>query len=186
MQIDELVTELTPELAALGIELNRKKAPDFIRKLASDGLISRPPRYAKSGPKGRGAASDWPEMAIQEIAAYFCVQNLRRSSGARIPKSIIRKAREVGLTMMKKPWELCWIDVDEDHVIDVDWFNDFVLARPYLRHPGGPATRGFADKTTLSIAQQVLFVSTLGINDTLSAPSNFTPARSLNFLRRRT
>jgi hypothetical protein len=158
MQIDELITELTPKLAAVGIELDRKKAPEFIRKLASDKLISSPPRYKRSGPKGKGAASDWPEMAIQEIAAYFCVQNLRRSSGARIPKSIIREARDVARTLMKKPQDLCWIEVDEDDEIDLAWSNDLVLARPYLRHPGGPPLRGFDDEITLSIDKQVDFL----------------------------
>jgi len=158
MQIDELITELTPKLSAVGIELDRKKAPEFIRKLASDKLISAPPRYKRSGPKGKGAASDWPEMAIQEIAAYFCVRNLRRDSGARIHKSIIREARDVARTLMKKPQDLCWIEVDEDDEIDLAWSNDLVLARPYLRHPGGPPLRGFEEEITLSIDQQIGFL----------------------------
>ena len=160
MQIDKVIAELKPTLAAVGIEIDRKKAPEFIRKLASDKLISSPPRYKRSGPKGRGAASDWPEMAIQEVAAYFCVQNLRRDSGARVPKAIIRKARAVALTLMNEPQDLCWIEVNEDDEIDLAWSNDFVLASQHLRHSGGPAFRGFGkdEKIALSIEQQIGFL----------------------------
>ena len=61
-------------------------------------------------------------------------------------------------TLMKKPQDLCWIEVDEDDEIDLAWSNDLVLARPYLRHPGGPPLRGFDDEITLSIDKQVDFL----------------------------
>jgi hypothetical protein len=62
-----LISELCVALQKYDINMSAS----VIRRLASDGVISSPPRYPKEEGKGRGGPSNWPERSIGEIVAFW-------------------------------------------------------------------------------------------------------------------
>lgn len=82
---------LIDDLRVVLQEYDITMSASVIRRLASDGVISQPPRYPKEEGKGRGGPSNWPERSVGEIVAFWVLTHDRAYGAA--PKSTIGKMR---------------------------------------------------------------------------------------------
>jgi hypothetical protein len=117
-----LISELRVALQKYNINMSGS----VIRRLASDGVISPPPRYPKGEGKGRGGPSDWPEQSIGEIVAFWVLTH--NSLFGATPKSTIRKMRQEWYRLIDRPEEALGLSVDE---VGVHGGNSFLFSMQF-------------------------------------------------------
>lgn len=123
-----VVSMLISELRVALQKYNINMSGSVIRRLASDGVISPPPRYPKEEGMGRGGPSNWPEQSIGEIVAFWVLTHDRMYGAT--PKSTIRGMRRDWYRLIDRAEDVIGLRIDED---GLHGHNPFLFYPPIVK-----------------------------------------------------